>query len=209
MGSFLSLIPTLSFLMAEVPSTRILPLGSHAPEIELPDGEGDLFSLDDARGPQGLIVMFVCNHCPFVIHLAPALAAFATEVEGQGIGVVAINSNDTARYPADAPEKMVAFAKQQGWAFPYLVDADQSVAHAYVAACTPDFYLFDGELKLTYCGQFDDSRPGNGKPVTGKDMRAAVEAMLAGDAPLAEQRPSTGCSIKWKPGNEPEHFKKR
>lgn len=195
--------------MAEVPSTRVLPLGSHAPEFELPDAGGERFTLDDVRGPQGLLVMFGCNHCPFVIHLAPALAKFAAGLEGQGIGVVAINSNDVARYPADAPDKMVEFAKKQGWNFPYLLDADQSVAHAYVAACTPDFYLFDGELKLVYCGQFDSSRPGNGKPVTGEDLRAAVAAMLAGEEPLKTQRPSSGCNIKWKPGNEPEHFKMR
>jgi peroxiredoxin len=195
--------------MAEVPSTRVLPIGSRAPEFDLADAHGQRFGLDDVRGPQGLLVMFVCNHCPFVVHLAPALAEFAREIEGQGIGVVAINSNDVERYPADAPEKMQEFAKREGWNFPYLFDADQSVAHAYVAACTPDFYLFDGELKLTYCGQFDDSRPGNGRPVTGKDLREAVRALLAGEAPLAVQRPSSGCNIKWKPGNEPEHYKGR
>ena len=195
--------------MAEVLSTRILPLGAYAPEFDLADGGGERFTLDDVRGPRGLLVMFVCNHCPFVVHLAAALGAFAAELDGQGIGVVAINSNDVERYPADAPEKMIEFAQRQGWNFPYLLDADQSVAHAYVAACTPDFYLFDGELKLTYCGQFDDSRPGNGKPVTGNDLRAAVRAMLADEPPLAAQRPSSGCNIKWKPGNEPEHFKRR
>ena len=193
--------------MAEVPSTRILPLGSRAPEFDLPDAHGHRLTLDDVRGPRGLLVMFVCNHCPFVVHLASALAAFAAELEEQGIGVVAINSNDIQRYPADAPDKMIAFVRQQRWSFPYLLDADQSVAHAYVAACTPDFYLFDGELKLAYCGQFDASRPGNAQPVTGNDLRAAVQAMLAAEPPLATQRPSSGCNIKWKPGNEPAHFK--
>ncbi|HYF33662.1 MAG TPA: thioredoxin family protein [Prosthecobacter sp.] len=193
--------------MAEVPSTRILPIGARAPEFELPDGGGERFTLDHVRGPQGLMVMFVCNHCPFVVHLAAALGKFAEELEGQGIGVVAINSNDVERYPADAPEKMIEFAKRQGWGFPYLLDEDQSVAHAYVAACTPDFYLFDGELRLAYCGQFDDSRPSNGKPVTGNDLRAAVAAMLAGEPLLSVQRPSSGCNIKWKPGNEPAHYK--
>ena len=193
--------------MAEVPSTRALPLGSTAPEFELPDASGRVFTLDDIRGPRGLLVMFVCNHCPFVIHLAPALAAFARELEGQGIGVVAINSNDVANYPADAPERMIEFATQHDWNFAYLVDANQEVAHAYVAACTPDFYLFDGALGLFYCGQFDASRPRNPVPVTGADLRAAVTALLAGEAAPQPQRPSTGCNIKWKPGNEPEHFR--
>lgn len=193
--------------MAEVPSTRALPLGSTAPEFELPDASGRVFTLDDIRGPHGLLVMFVCNHCPFVIHLAPALAAFARELEGQGIGVVAINANDVANYPADAPERMLEFAAQHNWNFPYLIDASQEVAHAYVAACTPDFYLFDGALGLFYCGQFDASRPRNSVPVTGADLRAAVAALLAGEAAPQPQRPSTGCNIKWKPGNEPEHFR--
>lgn len=193
--------------MAEVPSTRILPLGSTAPEFELPAAQGQTYTLDDVRGPRGLLVMFVCNHCPFVIHLAAALSEFAKELETQGIGVVAITSNDIEKYPTDSPEKMVEFSAQYGWNFPYLYDADQSVAHAYVAACTPDFYLFDGELKLTYCGQFDGSRPKNTTPITGEDLRAAVQALLAGEAHLQTQRPSTGCNIKWKPGNEPDHFK--
>jgi peroxiredoxin len=193
-------------IMAEVPSTRILPLGSAAPEIELADPAGTLYTLDDLRGPNGLLVMFVCNHCPFVIHLASALASFAQECERQGIGVVAINSNDVENYPADAPDKMVTFTQQYGWTFPYLFDADQSVAKAYVAACTPDFYLFDGSLHLTYCGQFDSSRPRNGQSVSGTDLREAVAAQLAGLAPLTAQRPSTGCNIKWKPGQEPAHF---
>jgi peroxiredoxin len=194
--------------MAEVPSTRILPLGSTAPEIELPDAAGNVFTLDDVRGPQGLLVMFVCNHCPFVLHLAEALSGFAKELDAQGVGVVAINSNDVEKYPADAPEKMLEFAAKYDWKLPYLHDADQSVAHAYVAACTPDFYLFDGELKLVYCGQFDGSRPKNSTPVTGADLREAVRRMVAGESPLPSQRPSTGCNIKWKAGNEPEHFGK-
>jgi peroxiredoxin len=198
-------IPSLS-IMAEVPSTRILPLGSAAPELELADPAGNIHTLDDLRGPNGLLVMFVCNHCPFVIHLASALASFATECETQGIGVVAINSNDIENYPADAPDKMVTFAQASGWTFPYLLDADQTVAKAYVAACTPDFYLFDGSLHLTYCGQFDSSRPRNAEPITGDDLRRAVRAQLDGEPPIAPQRPSTGCNIKWKPGQEPDHF---
>ena len=192
--------------MAEVLSTRILPLGSAAPEIELPDAAGQIHALDDLRGPRGLLVMFVCNHCPFVIHLADAIGTLATECAALGIGSVAINANDVEKYPADAPEKMAPFASAHGWSFPYLLDASQQTAHAYAAACTPDFYLFDGELRLTYCGQFDDSRPGNGQPVTGASLRAAVQAMLAGAPPLASQRPSSGCNIKWKPGTEPSHF---
>ena len=189
--------------MPVVPSTRILPLGSTAPEFELPDPGGATHTLDDIRGPHGLLVMFVCNHCPYVIHLADAIAALAAECAEAGVGVVAINSNDAANYPADAPDKMPAFAAEHGWTFPYLIDADQSIAKAYSAACTPDFYLFDGALGLAYCGQFDDSRPGNGKPVTGADLRAALAALVSGQPPLTRQIPSTGCSIKWKPGTEP------
>ncbi len=192
--------------MAEVPSTRTLPLGSAAPAFELPDAHGKVFSLDQLRGSKGLLVMFVCNHCPYVVHLAPALGELAQELEAQGINVVAINSNDTAKYTADAPAEMPGFATKSGWHFPYLVDESQSVAHAYAAACTPDFYLFDSDLKLTYCGQFDDSRPRNQQPVTGASLRAAVQTLLQGQPPLAEQRPSTGCNIKWKPGNEPGYF---
>ncbi len=195
--------------MAEVPSTRILPLGSPAPEFELADPGGQIVTLDDARGPNGLLVMFVCNHCPFVIHLADALAAFARECEAAGVGVVAINSNDIENYPADAPDKMTVFAAAHGWTFPYLFDADQSIAKAYVAACTPDFYLFDGALRLFYCGQFDSSRPRNDSRVTGSDLRAALTAMLAGEAPPVAQQPSSGCNIKWKPGHEPEHHTRR
>jgi peroxiredoxin len=193
-------------MMAEVPSTHILPLGSTAPEFELIDPSGNLFTLDDVRGPNGLLVMFVCNHCPFVIHLADALATFANDCEAAGVGVAALNSNDVDHYPADAPDKMVTFAKQHSWTFPYLHDAEQSAAKAYSAACTPDFYLFDGALRLTYCGQFDNSRPRNQEPITGSDLRSALEALISGHPPLPDQRPSTGCNIKWKPGQEPAHF---
>lgn len=193
--------------MAEVPSTRILPLGATAPAFSLPDPSGKVWTLDQVRGPQGLLVAFVCNHCPFVVHLASALGRFADEVKEQGVGAVAINSNDTDRYAADAPDKMDAFAHSSGWRFPYLVDATQDVAQAYVAACTPDFYLFDKDLKLTYCGQFDSSRPGNQQPVTGEDLRNAVQSMLAGALPSSPQRPSSGCNIKWRPGKEPAWFR--
>ncbi|MDB6073002.1 MAG: Alkyl hydroperoxide reductase and/or thiol-specific antioxidant family (AhpC/TSA) protein [Verrucomicrobiaceae bacterium] len=192
--------------MAEVPSTRTLALGSAAPHFVLSDAANAKVSLVDVGGPKGVVVAFVCNHCPFVVHLAKEIGKLADESSARGMGFVAINSNDTSRYPADAPEKMPAFAEASGWHFPYLVDADQTVAHAYFAACTPDFYVFDGELRLTYCGQFDSSRPGNGKPVTGEDLRKAIDAAIAGRPPMAAQQPSTGCSIKWKPGNQPAYF---
>ncbi len=189
--------------MAEVPSTRILPLGSRSPEFSLPDVHGESQTLEDVRGPKGMIVAFLCNHCPFVLHLAEELGVFAATCEAKGIGFVGINANDVSRYPADSPDKMLAMAAAHGWTFPYLYDESQAVAHAYHAACTPDFYVFDADLSLTYCGQFDDSRPKNGKPVTGDDLRCAVNAVLKSEPPLVKQRPSTGCSIKWKPGNEP------
>lgn len=192
--------------MAEVPSTRSLALGSRAPDFELADPGGRHFTLADVRGRNGLVVAFVCNHCPFVIHLARPFAVFAGVAHEQGFGVVAVNSNDVRRYPQDAPEKMIDFAKANAWTFPYLFDADQTVAKKYFAACTPDFYLFDAELRLAYCGQFDDSRPGNGKPVTGRDLRRALDAALFQQPPLADQRPSSGCNIKWKPGGEPDYF---
>lgn len=193
--------------MAEVPSTRSMEPGAIAPDFSLPDGNGQILRRDEVRGPKGLIVAFLCNHCPFVIHLAKELGIFAATCEAKGIGFVGINSNDIARYPADSPDKMIEMAKIHDWIFPYLLDETQSVAQAYHAACTPDFYLFDADLKLTYCGQFDDSRPRNGKPVNGTDLRLAVQAILDHNPPLSPQRPSTGCNIKWRPGNEPEWFR--
>ncbi|MCA9559616.1 MAG: thioredoxin family protein [Myxococcales bacterium] len=190
--------------MARTPST-MLPLGTPAPDFNLPDVDGDLTSLDDFDGAPALLVMFICNHCPFVIHLRAALAAFGTEY-GEQIAIVAINANDANAYPDDAPDKMADEAADAGYTFPYLFDASQEVAKAYHAACTPDFFLFDAERKLVYRGQFDDSRPGNGKPITGADLRAAVDAVLAGKAPSEEQAPSLGCNIKWRPGNEPSYF---
>ena len=192
--------------MAEVPSTRTLKLGSPAPDFDLPDGSGQRFTLADVRGPRGLVVAFMCNHCPFVVHLARQFAVSASVAKEQDFGVVAISSNDVRRYPQDGPEKMVEFAKANAWTFPYLFDEDQSVAKKYFAACTPDFYLFDGNLKLTYCGQFDDSRPKNGKPITGRDLRRALDAVIFGHPPISPQQPSSGCSIKWKPGGEPAYF---
>ncbi len=192
--------------MAEVPSTRILPLGAPAPEFALPDITGEVVTLADARGPKGLLVAFLCNHCPFVLHLAKEIGVLAATCEAKGIGFAGINANDVSRYPADSPEKMGAMAATYGWNFPYLYDESQAVAHAYRAACTPDFYLFDASLDLVYCGQFDDSRPKNGRPVTGESLRQAVQALLEGAPPVENQRPSTGCNIKWKLGNEPAWY---
>jgi peroxiredoxin len=192
--------------MPEVPSTRIMAVGDPAPDFTLPDVHGETQTLTDVRGPKGLVVAFLCNHCPFVLHLAKELASFAATCEAKGVGFVGISANDVSRYPADSPGKMRETAAQYGWTFPYLYDESQATAQAYRAACTPDFYLFDDDLHLTYCGQFDDSRPKNGMPVTGASLRAAIEALLKQSPPIADQRPSTGCSIKWKPGNEPSWY---
>ncbi len=193
--------------MAEVPSTRSMELGTLAPDFSLPAGNGQVLTRDEVRGPKGLVVAFLCNHCPFVIHLARELGVFAATCEAKGIGFVGINSNDIVRYPADSPEKMIEMAKVHDWTFPYLLDESQFVAQAYFAACTPDFYLFDADLKLSYCGQFDDSRPRSGQPATGADLRLAVQCLLDQKSPLSPQRPSKGCNIKWKPGNEPSWFR--
>lgn len=194
--------------MAEVPSTRTLTAGSIAPDFSLPDGRGRVLSRDGVRGPKGLVVAFLCNHCPFVLHLAREIGVVAATCEAKGIGFVGINSNDVTRYPADSPEKMLEMESAYGWEFPYLYDETQAVAQAYFAACTPDFYVFDESLMLAYCGQFDDSRPNNGKPVTGRDLRQAVEAVLKHEAAIEPQFPSSGCNIKWKPGMEPAWFAK-
>lgn len=192
--------------MAEVPSTFQLSLGAEAPDFTLPDGHGKPVALGDARGERGTLVIFACNHCPFVIHLADALGAFAGEIAALGVNTVVISSNDVENYPQDGPEHMVRFASDHGWSMPYLYDETQEVAKAYGAACTPDFFLFDGGLKLVYAGQFDDSRPRNGRPVTGESLRAAVGSMLDGGGPLRPQLPSSGCNIKWKAGNAPAYF---
>ena len=191
--------------MARTPST-MLPLGTAAPDFKLMNVDGREVALADFAGKPALLVMFKCNHCPFVVHVADELARLGSEDMGRGVAVVGINSNDTATHPADSPERMVAEAEERGYAFPYLFDETQAVAKAYRAACTPDFFLFDQDRKLVYRGQLDDSRPGNGVPVTGKDLRAALDAVLAGAAPVSEQRASLGCNIKWKAGNEPEYF---
>lgn len=190
--------------MSEVLSTFRLQPGDLAPDFSLPDADGRVVSYTDAAGPKGLLVVFACNHCPFVIHLADALGDLAREILPQGVHTVAINSNDTERYAEDAPVLMSAFAATHRWDFPYLVDESQAVAKAYAAACTPDFFLISGQGRLFYAGQFDDSRPRSGQAAHGGDLREAVRRMLAGEQPLARPYPSSGCNIKWKKGNEPE-----
>ena len=190
--------------MVRTPST-MLPLGTPAPAFSLPNVDGTTKSLADFEDAKGLLVIFMCNHCPFVIHLADALADFAKEYQEKGLAVVGISSNDVENYAADSPELMVEESKARGYTFPYLYDATQDVAKAYHAACTPDFFLFDKDQKLAYRGQFDSTRPDNGTP-TGEDLRAACDAVLAGSAPSEKQLPSIGCNIKWKPGGEPDYF---
>ena len=183
------------------------PLGMEVPSFSLPDvSTGKAVHHGDYRGRPGLLVMFICNHCPYVVHLREALAQFGREYGERGLGIVAISSNDAVAYPDDAPEKMKKEAASVGYTFPYCFDETQEVAKAYGAACTPDFFLFDGEMRLAYRGQFDDTRPGSGREPTGADLRSAADAVLAGVRPDAAQIPSIGCNIKWKPGNEPEWF---
>lgn len=192
--------------MVRVPST-MLPLGTPAPDFRLPEPAGGrTVALADLAGAPALLVMFLSNHCPFVKHIAPALADFGREYQARGLAVVAINANDVANHPDDSPDKMVEEVAERGYTFPYLFDETQEVAKAYQAACTPDFFLFDGDGELVYRGQFDASRPGNDEPVTGRDLRRACDAVLAGELVSADQTPSIGCNIKWKPGNNPPWF---
>ncbi|HUE96784.1 MAG TPA: thioredoxin family protein [Longimicrobiaceae bacterium] len=191
--------------MAATPST-MLELGTTAPDFDLPEVMGGRVRLSDLSDAPALLVMFICNHCPFVKHLRAHLARMTREYRERGVAVVAISSNDAQKYPADGPAAMAQEKEEQAYAFPYLFDETQEVAKAYHAACTPDFFLFDGERRLFYRGQYDDSRPGNGVPVTGDDLRSALDAVLAGSEPPAEQKASIGCNIKWRPGNEPEYF---
>jgi peroxiredoxin len=191
--------------MALTPST-MLPLGTTAPDFKLPDTGGKIVSLADFKGHPALLVIFICNHCPYVIHLRAGLAQLAREYIPSNVGIVGISSNDAANYPADGPEKMKEEAKKAGYLFPYLYDETQAVAKSYRAACTPDIFLFDKNQRLVYRGQFDASRPNNGIPVTGNDLRAALDALLAGKAVSEKQIPSIGCNIKWKAGNAPDYF---
>lgn len=191
--------------MARTEST-MLELGSAAPDFQLPDPDGRMYSLADFADAQALLVVFLCNHCPFVKHIQHQMAALIREMQPRGLAAVGINSNDIDTHPDDAPDKMAAEAARIPYTFPYLFDQSQDVAKAYRAACTPDFYLFDHDRKLVYRGQFDAARPGNDEPVTGADLRRAADALLAGKAVDADQKPSIGCSIKWRPGNEPHYF---
>jgi len=184
----------------------MLSLGTSAPDFQLPDTTGKYFTLASFKEKPAMLVMFICNHCPYVKHVRTGLAQLANDYQPRGVGIVAISANDVANYPDDSPAKMAEEARTAGYTFPYLYDATQSVAKAYRAACTPDFFLFDRGRRLVYRGQLDASRPGNGTPVTGKDIRTAIDAVLAGKAPSLLQTPSMGCNIKWKRGSEPEYF---
>ena len=194
--------------MVETASTMRLPLGAKAPFFDLPDPSGRRFSLESFEASPALLVAFICQHCPYVKHVRAAFASLAAEYQKREVAVVAIASNDVQAYPEDGPEGMAREALAAHYTFPYLFDGTQEVAKAYGASCTPDFFLFDRERRLFYRGQMDGARPGNGVPVTGQDLRKALDAVLAG-APAPEvQRPSLGCNIKWKPGNEPVYFQR-
>ena len=182
----------------------MLELGTLAPGFRLPDFNGDIFSLEDFEDAQAMLVIFMCNHCPYVIHVRKGLVRMIKEYQAKGVAVVGINANDIENYPHDRPEKMAEDARDYGYTFPYLFDETQAVALAYKAVCTPDFFLFDRDRKLVYRGRMDGSRPENNIPTTGDELRAAMDAVLAGEEVPQDQKPSLGCSIKWKPGNEPE-----
>jgi thiol-disulfide isomerase/thioredoxin len=186
----------------------MLGLGTSAPVFDLPDVvSGSTVNLDTFSGRKGLLVMFICPHCPYVKHIEDGLAALSRDYAGSGLGIVAISSNDVTQYPDDSPDGLRAQATRLGFEFPYCYDESQAAAKAYQAACTPDFFLFDAGRKLVYRGQFDDSRPSNAIPVTGRDLRDAIDAVLAGREPAARQKPSIGCNIKWKPGNAPPYWR--
>jgi len=191
--------------MALTHSTLALQLGMPAPDFQLPDPDGKQYVLADFSPATALLVMFICNHCPYVVHLRGGLAQLANDYQPKGVKIVAISSNNIQTHPADSPDKMKIVAAESGWNFPYLYDEEQTVAKAYRAACTPDFFLFDSSFHLAYAGRFDASSPGNGLPVTGSDLRMAIDAVLNGERPK-EGVSSMGCNIKWKPGNEPEYF---
>ena len=190
-------------------ASTMLPLGTAAPHFSLPDTDGTIVSLADFSDKKALLVVFLCNHCPYVKHVAEQIKLLSDEYMQRGVGVVGINSNDAAAYPDDSPSAMAEEKAARGYNFPYLFDEDQSVAQAYHAACTPDFFLFDREMKLAYRGQLDSSRPKSDTPVTGIDLRGALDEVLHGRHPTADQRPSLGCNIKWRAGNEPQYFDPR
>ena len=192
--------------MPETPST-MLDLGTTLPSFSLPDFNGRTISDADFKGSKALLVAFICKHCPFVRHIRQEFSRFAEEYQARGLGIVAIASNDTTEFPEDGPEGMKEEAAEAGYTFPYLFDEKQRVAQAFRAACTPDLFLFDGNRRLAYRGQFDGSRPKNDVPVSGADLRAAADAVLAGQPAPAVQKPSIGCNIKWSPGNAPAYFK--
>ncbi len=187
-------------------ASTMLELGTRAPDFTLPDSSGAAVSLSDFNDAPALVVAFICNHCPFVVHIREALSEFGRAYQEQGVAIVAINSNDVATHPDDSPEKMAEEVASAGYTFNYLYDESQSVAQAYQAACTPDFFVFDGDQRLVYRGQFDDSRPESGIPVTGADLRGACDAVLSGQPVTESQRPSLGCNIKWREGNSPAYF---
>lgn len=191
--------------MSRTPSTMV-PLGTPAPDFALVDLDGNVVRRSDFAEAPALLVMFICNHCPYVVHVREALTDLVRDYQREGVAVVAIQPNDVARYPDDRPERMRAVADEHSFSFPYLYDETQEVALAYRAACTPDFFLYDAAGRLAYRGQLDRARPGNGEPVTGADLTRAVNAVLAGQPVPGEQWPSLGCNIKWKPGNEPDYY---
>jgi peroxiredoxin len=194
--------------MVETPST-MLPLGTALPDFSLVDAaSGSRVSADDLADRSALLVTFICNHCPFVKHVVGELGRLAEDYMPRGVGIVAINSNDVDAYPQDGPEHMRRLVEREGWEFPFLLDETQEVAKRFGAACTPDFFLFDANRRLAYRGQLDDSRPGSDRPVTGRDLRAALEAVLAGEPGPEDQKPSIGCNIKWRPGNEPTFYRR-
>jgi peroxiredoxin len=184
----------------------MLPLGTKAIDFNLLDTRGRAVSLTDFEGKPALLVIFMCNHCPYVKHVAPELVRIVGQYQPKGLAVVGISSNDDQAYPDDGPDRMRTEADKQGYTFPYLHDPSQKVAQAYRAACTPDFFLFDAERRLAYRGQLDDSRPKTDRPLTGQDLRHAIDCVLAGQAVDGDQKPSIGCNIKWRPGNEPDYF---
>ena len=187
-------------------NSTMLPLGTIAPEFTLQAADGRTHELSECEGRHGLLVVFMCNHCPYVKHIYDELTKLGRDCSALGIGMVGIMSNDIENYPDDAPDKMAETAAANGWTFPYLFDADQSVAKAYTAACTPDFFLFDSSKALVYRGQLDDSRPKTDIPVDGKDLRAALDALAAGEPIPADQKPALGCGIKWAPGQAPAYM---